>query len=664
MPPESPKPFPDMMVKKLLAKTEPEECATHVRRWMSRCISHYKLCLPEAPSYIPKRIIDVGTLASTVVKLIETNGDIERYVCLGHCWGQTRPACITKTTTLARNKHGIAWELLPATFQDAVDFTRRLQLRFLWIDSICIIQDSPDDWQRQSALMADIYGGAYITLCATTSAGDEEGLHLSPIPPFAPHELKAEGPDNKEYDVYVETHPKQGHVDWERRNVEHNLQHSSLMTRGWTFQERLLSPRLVHFGRGEVMWECSELVTCQCFDQAVVALIASEWNRDRCYDFGEDWQTAYSVIPYVSKLAEHFEAQKPKLTLASLRNFIDLITRASIHLKECGNWDRSLSLAHLALKVVQEREFEMGEQYADILMTLSSTYHCIGERARGLQYAQAHFTQRILVEDGKSPVERDDALRAMAYTELSLARLANGEYEEAITLAVQGRILLEETADFIEDVCWPHWADYYHAWSLIGLDKVEEARPIVEDMLEWRRQNVKSHATESIKYAAPFLDALKNALLTNPTFPLHREAYAVQILATVNEKTGRIPEAILNWELALFLYGKTRNDSSFRANQARVKLGEHYGKQGKVKAAREMFNTALQYFPGVKYHKAERARTLFKQGEFLSSAGDLAGAGEARREAEAIFFEIRPEQGRDEPLVLDDFDDIVMIMSR
>ena len=53
---------------------------------------------------------------------------------------------------------GIEWESLLATFQDAIHFTRRLNLRFLWIDSICIIQDSPQDWQEQSALIADIYG--------------------------------------------------------------------------------------------------------------------------------------------------------------------------------------------------------------------------------------------------------------------------------------------------------------------------------------------------------------------------------------------------------------------------------------------------------------------------------------------------------------------------
>jgi hypothetical protein len=79
-----------------------------------------------------------------------------------------------------------------------------------------------------------------------------------------------------------------------------------------------------------------------------------------------------------------------------------------------------------------------------------------------------------------------------------------------------------------------------------------------------------------------------------------------------------------------------------------------------------MFKIALQYTPGTKYYKTERARTLFKQAEFLDLVGDETGAAEARREAEILFFQIRPEEDQEErrALRLEDFDSIVMIMSR
>lgn len=121
-------------------------------------------------------------------------------------------------------------------------------------------------------------------------------------------------------------------------------------------------------------------------------------------------------------------------------------------------------------------------------MTLSNTYHSLNLPHLALPYADAHFDQRILVEDGKAPEDRDDAYRAMAYTELALARLMGEDYEDAITLALQGRVLVEETKGFAEGWYWPYWADFWHAWGLIGLDRAEEARPVVEEMLKWRRK--------------------------------------------------------------------------------------------------------------------------------------------------------------------------------
>lgn len=70
-----------------------------------------------------------------------------------------------------------------------------------------------------------------------------------------------------------------------------------------------------------------------------------------------------------------------------------------------------------------------------------------------------------------------------------------------------------------------------------------------------------------------------------PPVRLYRTAYTIQILGVAKEKAGRTDEAILNWEQALFLYEKVEGDSSFRTNQVRIKLGEHYGKQGKAEAA-------------------------------------------------------------------------------
>ncbi|KXX78515.1 Heterokaryon incompatibility protein 6, OR allele [Madurella mycetomatis] len=155
--------------------------------------------------------------------------------------------------------------MLPATFQDAIDFTRRLGLRYIWIDSICIIQDSPKDWAEQSSLMADIYGNAHLTICATASAGSDGGCYL-PTPEFwRPHKIMPLGPDKKEYTVYVRGHLDERHVpDWSQASRGAHPRNFPLLTRAWAFQERLLSPRLVHFAAGEIMWECFEASDCEC----------------------------------------------------------------------------------------------------------------------------------------------------------------------------------------------------------------------------------------------------------------------------------------------------------------------------------------------------------------------------------------------------------------
>jgi Heterokaryon incompatibility protein (HET) len=67
------------------------------------------------------------------------------------------------------HKGGITWDKLPRTFQDAISFTRRLKIRYLWIDSLYIFQDDNKDWQRQASRMPSIYENSYVTLAAMAS---------------------------------------------------------------------------------------------------------------------------------------------------------------------------------------------------------------------------------------------------------------------------------------------------------------------------------------------------------------------------------------------------------------------------------------------------------------------------------------------------------------
>ena len=142
-------------------------------------------------------------------------------------------------------------------------------------------------------------------------------------------------------------------------------------------------------------------------------------------------------------------------------------------------------------------------------MSLSSSYHCLGDAVQGFKYARAHFKQRIHVEDSKPQAERDDTFRAMAYTELALGWLLNNNYNEAKAFATEGRQILEGTKEFIEDLYWPHWADCHHAWALIGLDRAEEARPILTEMLKWRQRHYGDNDVESMKFVENYFPIQK-----------------------------------------------------------------------------------------------------------------------------------------------------------
>jgi hypothetical protein len=180
----------------------------------------------------------------------------------------------TTTSNLKAHRSSIAWSSLPKTFQDAVAITRSLGFRYLWIDSLCIVQDDPIDYAEQSLQMAEIYSSSFLTLAATSAPDSTYGCILPKKPPF-----KVQATDNKGslYKIYVREQPshysfkgqfnEDDHMnDWvipfncsDEANKE-----TPLLKRAWAFQERLLSPRVLHFTRSEMILECREAIQCEC----------------------------------------------------------------------------------------------------------------------------------------------------------------------------------------------------------------------------------------------------------------------------------------------------------------------------------------------------------------------------------------------------------------
>jgi hypothetical protein len=208
-------------------------------------------------------VLDVGDAENPNRLLLyhtENNTEKERgkYIALSHCWGMAKPISTTKGTLEAHCKE-IKFGDLPKSFRDAVITTRQLGVQFLWIDSLCIIQDDADDWRYESERMEKVFASAYCTIAATSAKDSNEGFltHRS-VKQCVRLVDKNAGPPFSVYACEV--------VDG---NFKCDVENGRLNTRGWVFQERALSPRTIHFTPMQTYWECGSVICCDNLIQMV-----------------------------------------------------------------------------------------------------------------------------------------------------------------------------------------------------------------------------------------------------------------------------------------------------------------------------------------------------------------------------------------------------------
>ncbi|KAK5994315.1 hypothetical protein PT974_04788 [Cladobotryum mycophilum] len=148
-------------------------------QWISDCECLHGNCVEE-PSTLPRRLLDLSELEQLgQVKLIESSTIIERsikYATLSHCWGPPtfKPPLRTTKFSYAEHSRGISLNHLTLNFHDAVLICRKIGLSYVWIDSLCIIQDDGADWEAEAVKMADVYRGGYINI-AVNAAHDAHG---------------------------------------------------------------------------------------------------------------------------------------------------------------------------------------------------------------------------------------------------------------------------------------------------------------------------------------------------------------------------------------------------------------------------------------------------------------------------------------------------------
>lgn len=229
--------------------------------WIYNCMMNHPGCNTNAAT-LPLRVIDVGRPGNQQTFLHISRGQPDFYTALSHCWGATSLLRTTRSNINDHRKH-IPWKDLSETFQNAIVTTQNLGIRFLWIDSICILQDDMADWEEQSAHMASVYSNAQVVLAATDAEDGTQGfLSRDPTRPVkGPFSMTSE--NGKTYNFYVRNVRR--HFSFRLQYPGAQLEHP-LFRRAWAFQEELLASRIVHFTKSELIWECKSSLACECMD--------------------------------------------------------------------------------------------------------------------------------------------------------------------------------------------------------------------------------------------------------------------------------------------------------------------------------------------------------------------------------------------------------------
>jgi hypothetical protein len=108
------------------------------RQWLNHCLTTHPAC-PQTAIAMPKRLLFVGSTPQDNIRLIEDVPNDVKFIALSHCWGTNKFR--TTQSNLYERVRNIPWDEFPKTFQDIVIVSRKLEVRYVWIDSLCIIQD-------------------------------------------------------------------------------------------------------------------------------------------------------------------------------------------------------------------------------------------------------------------------------------------------------------------------------------------------------------------------------------------------------------------------------------------------------------------------------------------------------------------------------------------
>ncbi|KAK7932182.1 heterokaryon incompatibility protein [Apiospora marii] len=223
------------------------ELLHQAREWMNDCLANHTGCGQGGSTKLPARVVLLSAPGEPPwAKVWEPNGQDGQYCALSYCWGRDQEHKLLASRHQMYYTQGLPYAKLPKTITDAFHIARSVGMRYIWIDSLCIVQDDREDKEREMANMMNIYRNATFTISAASASNATEGIFRTP------NQLRIErGP----YYHPVRTSEGQtGSVVFAR--IARYVAAEPINNRGWTFQESLLTPRLLIFTELMMAWKC------------------------------------------------------------------------------------------------------------------------------------------------------------------------------------------------------------------------------------------------------------------------------------------------------------------------------------------------------------------------------------------------------------------------
>ncbi|RYP86361.1 hypothetical protein DL769_000745 [Monosporascus sp. CRB-8-3] len=234
-----------------------------IETWLERCKDAHRKCATQAlGGFVPTRLLELSISRDQRAFRLVSGTQLEpgeRYATLSHCWGKgpaEEKLRLLKETECAL-RDGMPVAALPLLFRHAFEVISRLGIRYLWIDRLCIVQNSDDDWTAEAATMQTVYRNGFLNIGALGARDDGDGCFFERDPACVAPTVFRLGVGGDRRALY--------RLEAEDESWRSTFVGEPLLSRAWVLQERVLAARNLYFGRKQVFWECCEANHCETF---------------------------------------------------------------------------------------------------------------------------------------------------------------------------------------------------------------------------------------------------------------------------------------------------------------------------------------------------------------------------------------------------------------